>query len=91
MSLLEPYIFSENDLLAVRDILDKQIVDANGAKVVRVKDIKLEGYNSDACHIAVDVGMRGILRMLGIERGSEKFAALIKSQLPYNLTRLPGP
>ncbi len=29
----------ESDLFAVRDILDKQIVDANGAKVVRVNDI----------------------------------------------------
>jgi CBS domain-containing protein len=80
-----PYDFNEEDLLAVRDILDKQIVDANGAKVVRVNDIRLEGYNGDAVLIAVDVGMRGILRRLGIERGSEKFSALFKAELPFNL------
>ncbi|MGC2064411.1 MAG: CBS domain-containing protein [Thermodesulfovibrionales bacterium] len=82
---LIPYEFSEDDLLVVRDILDKQIVDANGAKVVRVNDIKLEGYQDNAILIAVDVGMRGILRRLGIERGSEEFLRMFKTSLPYNL------
>lgn len=82
---LIPYEFSEDDLLVVRDILDKQIVDANGAKVVRVNDIKLEGYQDNAILIAVDVGMRGILRRLGIERGSEEFLGMFKTSLPYNL------
>jgi sporulation protein YlmC with PRC-barrel domain len=39
---LQPYELNEEDLLLVRDILDKQIVDINGAKVVRVNDVKLE-------------------------------------------------
>ncbi|MBA4371708.1 MAG: magnesium transporter MgtE [Thermodesulfovibrio sp.] len=82
---LIPYEFSEDDLFVVRDILDKQIVDANGAKVVRVNDIKLEGYQDNAILIAVDVGMRGILRRLGIERGSEEFLSMFKTSLPYNL------
>ncbi|GER93343.1 MgtE integral membrane protein [hot springs metagenome] len=85
ISLIEPYSISEDDLLAARDILDKQIVDANGAKVVRVNDIKLEGYDGEAVLIAVDVGMRGILRRLGIERGSEGFLKLFQAQMPYNL------
>lgn len=84
-SLIEPYILGEDDLLAVRDILDKQIVDANGAKVVRANDIKLEGYDGEAILIAVDVGMRGILRRLGVERGSEGFLKLFQTQMPYNL------
>lgn len=84
-SLIEPYILGEDDLLAVRDILDKQIVDVNGAKVVRANDIKLEGYDGEAILIAVDVGMRGILRRLGIERGSEGFLKLFQTQMPYNL------
>lgn len=84
-SVLEGYSISQDDLLAVRDILDKQIVDANGAKVVRVNDIKLEGYDGDAVLIAVDVGMRGILRRLGVERGSEGFFKLFQTRMPYNL------
>jgi len=84
-SLLEKYSLSEDDLLAVRDILDKQIVDANGAKVVRVNDIKIEGYDGDAVLIAIDVGMKGILRRLGIERGSEGFTRLFHAQMQNNL------
>ncbi|MBM4140709.1 MAG: magnesium transporter [Nitrospira sp.] len=83
--VLQPYEFNEEDLLLVRDILDKQIVDANGAKVVRVNDVKLEGYNTEAVLIAVDVGMRGILRRLGFERGGEDLMKLFKRHLPYNL------
>ncbi|MBF0328523.1 MAG: magnesium transporter [Nitrospirae bacterium] len=81
----EDYDMDDDDLLAVRDILDKQIVDANGAKVVRVNDIKIEGYEEEAVLIAVDVGMRGIMRRLGIERGGEELLRLFKTNLPYNL------
>jgi len=83
--VLQPYEHNEEDLLLVRDILDKQIVDANGAKVVRVNDIKLEGLNTEAVLIAVDVGMRGILRRLGVERGGEDLMKLFKKHLPYTL------
>ncbi|MEW6213713.1 MAG: CBS domain-containing protein [Nitrospirota bacterium] len=82
---LQPYEFSEKDLLIVRDILDKQIVDVNGAKVVRVNDVKLEGLNTEAVLIAVDVGMRGIMRRIGVERGGEDLMRLFKRHLPYNL------
>jgi magnesium transporter len=82
---LVPYSYTEDDLLAVRDLLDKQIVDANGVKVVRANDIKLEGYDADALLVAVDVGMRGILRRLGIERRGEEFLRLFRAHLAYNL------
>ena len=82
---LQSYELNEEDLLLVRDILDKQIVDVNGAKVVRVNDVKLEGYDTEAVLIAVDVGMRGIMRRLGVERGSEDMMKLFKRHLPYNL------
>lgn len=82
---LVPYDMGSDDLLAVRDILDKQIVDVNGVKVVRVNDIKLEGYESEAVLIAVDVGVRGILRRLGIERKGENFLKVFKATLPFNL------
>jgi magnesium transporter len=82
---LTQYSYAEEDLLAVRDILDKQIVDANGLKVVRVNDIKLEGYNADALLVAVDVGLRGLMRRLGVERKGEGFLRLFRTHLPYNL------
>lgn len=83
---LKEYDFGkEEDLLAARDLLDKQIVDANGVKVVRANDIKLEGYDSDAIVVAVDVGVRGILRRLGFERKGEAVLRFLKVHLPYNL------
>ena len=82
---LQPYELNEEDLLLVRDILDKQIVDINGAKVVRVNDVKLEGYDTEAILIAVDVGMRGIMRRLGVERGGEDLMRLFKKHIPYHL------
>ncbi|MEK7308212.1 MAG: CBS domain-containing protein [Nitrospirota bacterium] len=86
-SKIKPYEFSEDELLIVRDILDKQIVDANGAKVVRVNDVKLEGINHNACLIAVDAGVRGILRRLGVERKSENFYRIFGKSLSQNLIR----
>jgi|WetSurMetagenome_2_1015567.scaffolds.fasta_scaffold00192_9 magnesium transporter len=83
--VMQEYERQSEDLRAVRDILDKQIVDANGAKVVRVNDIKLEGYNGTAVLVAVDVGMRGILRRLGVENRSEDVLRFFNSELPFNL------
>ena len=82
---IQAYELADEDLLAVRDILDKQIVDANGAKVVRVNDVRLEGYNGEAVLTAADVGVRGLLRRLGVERRSEQFFGLLKVQLPLTL------
>jgi magnesium transporter len=83
----EQYDPSDDDLLVARDIFDKQIVDANGAKVVRVNDVKLEGQNGNACLVAVDVGIRGILRRIGIERKSENLYTVFGKTLPHNLIR----
>jgi CBS domain-containing protein/sporulation protein YlmC with PRC-barrel domain len=84
---VEPYDPADDILLIVRDIFDKQIVDANGAKVVRVNDVKLEGESNNACVIGVDVGIRGILRRLGVERRSEKFYHFLGKTLPHTIIR----
>ncbi len=82
---LDSYTMGPEDLLVSRDILDKQIVDANGVKVVRVNDIKLEGYKDDVLISAVDVGLRGILRRLGFERGGEDLLKFLGAELPRNI------
>lgn len=55
-------------ILLRRDVLDKQIVDVNGAKVVRVNDVKLSPYEDLLCIFSVDIGFRGLLRRIGYER-----------------------
>jgi len=84
---IEPYEPSDEILLIVRDIFDKQIVDADGAKDVRVNDVQLEGHKNHACVGGVDIGLRGILRRIGIERKSEKFYEFLGKTLPHNIIR----
>jgi CBS domain-containing protein len=51
------------------DLLDKQIVDIDGRKVVRVNDLRLDEIEGELRLVAVDVGAAGLLRRLGLERG----------------------
>ncbi len=82
---LSEYVPSPDRLLIAKDILDKQIVDINGAKVVRVNDVKLTDEGGNACLTDVDVGMRGLLRRLGIERRGEGFFRAIRHPLRHQL------
>jgi len=49
------------------DLLDKQIVDIDGRRVVRVNDISLDDVEGSLRLVAVDVGAAGLLRRLGVE------------------------
>jgi len=82
---LKEYKTSETDLLISRDILDKQIVDINGVKVVRVNDVRLGDIDGRPCLVAVDIGIRGILRRFGIERKGEGIGRAIGLSLKHNL------
>ena len=71
------------DLLPLRqNILDKQIVDLNGRKVVRVNDIRLVVVTRGLFVVAVDVGAEGLLRRLGV-------ASPVKSL--FSAFRIPVP
>ena len=83
LNLLPAYRQQEGDILLKRDILDRQIVDVNGAKVVRVNDLKLGSFQERLCVFFVDVGFRGLLRRMGYEHLGERIASLFKRQLPH--------
>ena len=58
---------SEGMLMLSRDLLDQQIIDTNGRKVVRVNDVELVGEASDPFVLrvgGVDIGARGAARRL---------------------------
>ncbi|VVB67940.1 MgtE intracellular N domain protein [uncultured archaeon] len=63
---IPPGRLSERELLVTETILDKQIVDIDGLKVVRVNDVLLAQVKRSLCLVAVDVGFKGILRRLGL-------------------------
>jgi CBS domain-containing protein/sporulation protein YlmC with PRC-barrel domain len=80
--VIPSYEEKEGDILVKRDILDRQIVDVNGAKVVRVNDLKLGGYHDLLCIFSVDIGFRGLLRRLGYEKIWERLCRGINKELP---------
>jgi len=66
------------------DVLDKQIVDTAGRKVVKVNDLHLLWSGNELRIAHVDVGLRGIIRRFGFEKavdGSVK--KIFGSAAPY--------
>jgi CBS domain-containing protein/sporulation protein YlmC with PRC-barrel domain len=68
LSLLKSFLPTKEMILLQGEVMDKQIVDTFGAKVVRVNDLHFLRINSHLrlCH--VDVGFRGLMRRVGWER-----------------------
>lgn len=58
----------EQSLYLARDVLDKQIIDTNGMRVVRVNDLELVRVNYPFYVANVDVGGLGLLRCLGLAK-----------------------
>jgi magnesium transporter len=65
-SQIVSYTPAPDELLLARDILDKQIVDTQGFRVVKVNDLKLAQIKHTARLVGVDISFRGLLRRLGI-------------------------
>ena len=60
---------SGKDIVLLREeVMDKQIVDTFGAKVVRVNDLHFLRVDSRLRLVHVDVGFRGLMRRVGWER-----------------------
>ncbi len=84
-SSLQPSAPAPNEILICRDMLDKQIVDINGAKLVRVNDLELGDVKGRLCLVASDIGFRGILRRMGMEAKGEKLFSLFRYKVPHRL------
>ncbi len=72
-------------LRLARDLLDKQIVDTHGAKVVRVNDLQLSDVDGQLRLVGADVGLRGLLRRVGAESVAERVAGLAGRRLPRGI------
>jgi CBS domain-containing protein len=68
-----------------RDIQDKQIVDTHGAKVVRVNDLQFSEIDGHLRLVGADVGVRGLLRRLGVEAPLERVASAVGRDLPRGI------
>jgi magnesium transporter len=88
---LTPYHSDEYMLRMVRDLLDQQIIDAQGRKVVRVNDVtflKETENGHDVLHILeVDIGLRSILRRVLRGVVSPSVIRRLQSRIPPNSIR----
>ncbi|MBN3032670.1 MAG: PRC-barrel domain-containing protein, partial [Candidatus Saganbacteria bacterium] len=75
----------EGEVLLVRDVMDQQVVDLEGARVIRVNDLKLAKVDQDVRLIAADVGLAGMLRRLGLESFGSWLVGRFGKKLPEQL------
>jgi CBS domain-containing protein/sporulation protein YlmC with PRC-barrel domain len=64
---MQAYEPADHELLVGQQILDRQIVDVEGRKVVRVNDLQLARTNGHYRLIGVDISGQALLRRLGIQ------------------------
>jgi magnesium transporter len=72
----------DNEILLKANLLDKQIVDIEGRKVIRVNDVSLDIVEGRLRVVAVDVGATGLLRRLGMEHGFRTIARNLRLPVP---------
>ncbi len=89
--LLVPYHADEYALRLVRDVLDQQIIDSRGRKVVRVTDITFEiraEDGRDVLHVfEIDIGMRAVLRRLLQSWAPRRWIRRLQRRVPPNSIR----
>ncbi len=76
-----------DELLLARDLLNKQIVDTQGLKVVRVNDLKISQSAQQLRLLGAEVGVLGILRSLApwLEKLVSGVCKLIRHPLEENI------
>ena len=70
-------------LRVAEELLDRQIVDVEGAKVVRVNDLHFLEVKDMLRLAHVDVGFRGLVRRMGWERGVDGAITLLRPTAAY--------
>ncbi|MCO6509199.1 MAG: magnesium transporter [Aridibacter famidurans] len=61
---LRPFSRREGEVLLAKDVLDKQLIDIDGKRVVRVNDVQLVEFNREWRISGADVSLQGFLRRL---------------------------
>ena len=76
-----------DEVLLARDLMNRQIVDTQGLKVVRVNDLKLSQSGTQLRLLGAEVGIRGILRGLHpiVEKAVVGLAKLFHKDIPEQI------
>lgn len=76
---------ADNLLLLKKYVLDRQLVDINGRKLVRVNDLRLAVMSTGTFLVAVDVGFEGFVRRLGVAKPLKGLLRAFKVNMPGKL------
>jgi CBS domain-containing protein len=77
---LKPFTPKGHELYLNERVMDQQIVDTEGKRLVRVNDLQI-GRKGDAFLLTgVDASANGLFRRLGLERGNRAIARLINKE-----------
>jgi magnesium transporter len=76
------FVPAEQDIFLAADVLDRQIIDTDGARVVRVNDLELVRATGKILVSNVDVGSLGILRRVGLAKTAEWVASSLRMHFP---------
>jgi len=71
---LRPYSLTDRDVLLARNVLDKQIVDLEGRRLIRVQDIQLARTGTRLRVLGVDVSTSALLRRLRFAKLADRIA-----------------
>ena len=82
VSELSALDLQQGELLLREDLLDKQVVDTDGAKIRRVNDLQFLKTSHGLHLVHVDVGFRGLIRRVGLIK---PFDAILQSLFDYKL------
>jgi magnesium transporter len=73
------------DVSVRKRLLDRQIIDVSGKRVVRVHDLKFGGVGHEVLLTHVDIGWRGLLRRLNWEHFTLGLCRLLHIRFPERL------
>jgi magnesium transporter len=76
------YTPREDELFLKRDLLDTQIVDTQGVRVVKINDLKLAQIKRTARLVGADISFGGLLRRLSGPRTMETLSRILPMRLP---------
>ncbi len=89
---LKPFRRRDDEIILGKDVLDRQLVDVTGRRIIRVNDVELASIGRTLRVVGVDVSARALLRRLlphGVMTGREPRELIDWSNVDYFASHVP--
>ena len=90
---LKPFRRRDDEIIIGKDVLDRQLVDVTGRRIIRVNDVELARIGRTLRVVGVDVSARALLRRLlpnGMLSGRESRELIDWSNVDYFASHVPA-